>query len=174
MKVAWYAVAVSLAICVTDPKPAMATGPASEIQASAVLADIQLHGPEAVVASLRSDQPKWDDVMAKIAGGKNKWLRVAGALRPATDGGASETLDEAVFLALKPASAAVLKLLMEGRFSTDSVCSSNIARNYSEQQSRRLIRERISILTGLSATGIQAMRDDCVTKLAAALKDLRP
>src|ERR1700722_4924405 len=170
MRVACCAVAVSLAICVTDPKLARATGQASEIRASAILADIRLHGPEAVVASLRPDQHKWDDVMAKIAGGGNKWLRVADALRSATDGGASETLDEAVFLALKPATVAVLKLLKEGRFSSDYVCSSNIATDYSEQQSRRLIRERISILTGLSATGIQAMRTDCVTKLAAAFR----
>src|SRR5208282_6035273 len=116
----------------------------SALQAAAVLADVKAQGARTVVSSLWSDTARWNEVMARIGRGSQEWLKVAAALRPATDAGASEALDEAVFLALKSAPTAVLRLLQDGMFATQTVCSSNIGIDYGPEESKRFIKARIS------------------------------
>src|SRR5256885_5371516 len=94
------------------------TPSSSSLQADSVLTDIKVHGSHAAVATLWSNTNRWNQVMESIGRGNEEWLKVAVALRPGTDAGASETLDEAVFLALKPAPVAVLRLLKERQFET--------------------------------------------------------
>ena len=67
------------------------------------MTDVRAHGARAVVASLWSNSDRWNHVMANIGRGKPEWLDVAVALHPGTDAGAAETLDEAVFFALRTA-----------------------------------------------------------------------
>jgi len=110
--------------------------------------------------------------MAEIATGKKDWLEVAAALRPGTDAGASETLDEAMFLALQSAPVTVLKLLDGNPFDTDSVCSSNIGTDYSPQKSVRFLRDRIRVLRHVSDADLQAVRTHCLKNLRAAQKEL--
>lgn len=141
------------------------------LQASSILADVKAQGAGAVVASLWSDSGHWNQVMANIGRGRPEWLEVAVALHPGTDAGAAETLDEAVFFALRTAPVSVLKLLKEGRFETKFVCSSNVGEDYTTAESRRFIEERIKVLSSLSDADVLATRDQCLAGLRAALAD---
>ena len=111
-----------------------------------ILSEIRADGPRKVVDQLYAPGGHWRDLMAKIGRGGGDWLKVAVALRPGTDGGASEELDEAIFFALAPAPEAVLKLLRDRRFDLNYVCSSNVGVDYSASKSRRFIKERLSVL----------------------------
>jgi hypothetical protein len=135
------------------------------------LADVKAQGARTVVAALWSDNGRWNQVMANVGDGKPEWLEVAVALRPGTDAGAAETLDEAIFFALKTAPVAVLQLLKDGRFETSLVCSSNIGTDYTPTESRRFIGDRIKVLSGLSDAKILATRDQCLAGLRTALAD---
>lgn len=143
----------------------------STLQAREISADIKLYGAKAVVAKLWADNRKWDEIMANIGRGDRGWLEVAVALNPGTDAGASEELNEAMFLALKPAPVTVLHMLKKQQFATAFVCSSNIGTDYSPEQSRLFINERIAVLESLSDSEIQGSRDECLKGLRAALKD---
>ena len=136
-------------------------------QAGSILTDVKTRGAKAAVATLWADNSDWDGVMAAIGRGKPEWLEVAVALQPGTDGGAAETLDEAVFLALEPSPVAVLRLLQEHQFHTDLVCSSNIGTDYPPEKSRRFIRDRIRILESLSNPKLRVIRDQCLAGLRA-------
>jgi len=163
-----FLIAVLVLMPLIGSAPTYAT---SSPEAAALLVDIKSQGATAIVANLRSDDARWNQVMANIGGGRRDWLHVAVALRPGTDAGASEALDEAMFLALKPAPSAVLKLLKDGTFETRMVCSSNIGADYSTKQSKRFIKDRIKVLENLSNTDVEAARGQCLQGLNAALAD---
>jgi hypothetical protein len=147
------------------------TSPAPSLRAENLLADVNARGARAVVATLRSDTSLWDQVMTNIGHGSRQWLEVAAALRPGTDAGASEALDEAVFLALRSAPTRVLQMLKNGTFDTTIVCSSNIGTDYSGAQSRRFIKDRMKVLKGVSDANTLAVRDQCLAGLRTALAD---
>lgn len=149
-----------------------AAPPTPSLHAATVLAEIRHQGARAVAAKLWSDNARWDKVIGNIGHGSRDWLQVAAALRPGTDAGASEALDEAVFLALKAAPASVLRLLEVGTFESDTVCSSNIAIDYTAAQSRQFISDRIKTLENFSEPSTLAERDQCLARLRAALADL--
>lgn len=148
-----------------------ATLASSPLNASSILADVRARGTHAAVAALWSDDGRWNRVMTNIGSGRPEWLNVAVALRPGTDAGAAEMLDEAIFFALKTAPVAVLKLLKDGRFDTKFVCSSNVGIDYTPAESRRFIRERIRVLSSLSDAEVLATRNQCLAGLRAALAD---
>jgi hypothetical protein len=147
----------------------------SPLQASAVLDDVQADGARTVLDRLVNESARWNEAMADIARGDRQWLDVAVALRAASNSGASELLDEAVFIALKPAPVAVLRLLRDQQFDTECVCSSNVGTDHSTRESRRFVKERIKILGHLPVgdAAMRATRDRCVKGLRAALPYLR-
>jgi hypothetical protein len=150
-----------------------ASASVTSLRANDVLADVRTRGARAVVESLWTNSEQWDTVMRNISHGRSEWLKVAVALHPGTDGGASEMLDEALFLALKPAPIAVLQLLQEHQFQSALVCSSNIGTDYTSEESRRLVEERIKVLMNLSGQmNTLPVRDECLKGLRGALKDL--
>lgn len=148
-----------------------ATLASASLNASSVLADVRARGAHAVVAALWSDESRWNQVMTNIGSGRPEWLNVAVALRPGTDAGAAETLDEAIFFALRTAPVAVLKLLKDGRFDAKFICSSNVGIDYTPAESRRFIRERIKVLSGVSDATVMTTRDKCIAGLLGALAD---
>jgi hypothetical protein len=150
----------------------LAGAAAAASQAATVLADVKSQGARAVASRLWSDSTQWNQIMTNIGHGSREWLQVAAALRPGTDAGASEALDEAMFLALKAAPVPVLQLLKDGTFETNTVCSSNIGIDYTPAQSRRFIKDRIKALETLSDTGTLATREQCLAGLRAALAEI--
>ena len=167
-----FAIVLGLSIAVTMAGPAKTAHSTATRRAAAVLGDIKSRGARAVVDSLWADDGHWDTVMINVAGGTAEWLDVAAALHPGTDAGASETLDEAIFLALKPAPVAVLRLLKDGVFDTNFVCSSNIGTDYSPKESRRFVRDRIKVLAAVTELDVAGTRDRCLQGLRGALKIL--
>jgi hypothetical protein len=166
------AIVLALLIAVTMAISATTAHSTTTLQADAVLGDIKSRGARAVVDGLWADDEQWDTVMTNIAGGKAEWLDVAAALHPGTDAGASEMLDEAIFLALKPAPVAVLRLLKDGVFDTNFICSSNIGTDYSPKESRRFVRDRIKALAAVTELDVAGARDRCLQGLRGALKIL--
>jgi hypothetical protein len=143
----------------------------SSAQASRILADVRDRGAQATAAALWDNQHQWKEAMEYIGRGKPTWLKVAVALRPGTDGGASQNLDEAVFFALKPNPISVLRLLHAEQFQTRSVCSGKIAIDYPAERARMLIQDRIDVLNGVSDLNLMTVRDECRSSLRAGLKD---
>jgi hypothetical protein len=144
----------------------------SEVESGKLLAAIASRGPSKVVEELYAPGGLWPSVVAKISEGHDNWLTVAVALHPGTDGGASEELDEAIFLALGTAPIAVLKLLKQREFDADFVCSSNIAVDYSVDQSRRFIDERLRALDRVTVPSLADIKMRCERGLQNGLKDL--
>jgi hypothetical protein len=167
-----FSCALALMIAMVAGSIAWSAEPPPSVRARDLLGDIKIHGAKFVVEKLWDRNRQWDAVMAKIATGKKDWLDVAAALRPGTDAGASETLDEALFLALASAPVGVLKLLDGHPFDTDFVCSSNIGTDYPPQKSLRFVRDRIEVLRGVSDADLQAVRTHCLKNLKLALKEL--
>jgi len=96
----------------------------SHVRATTIVADIKAHGSKATVVALWANIDQWNEVIANIGRGRPEWLQVAIGLHPGSDADSSEMLDEAVFLALKPAPIAVLRLIKDQQFSVTSVCGS--------------------------------------------------
>jgi hypothetical protein len=144
----------------------------SGVERAKLLADIGSNGPSKVVEKLYAPGGRWPSVMAKISEGRDDWLKVAVALRPGTDGGASEELDEAIFLALGSAPDAVLKLLKQRKFTVEFVCSSNISVDYPIDQSKRLVNDRLEVLERVKDSSLSEIKGQCEQGLQQALKDL--
>jgi len=142
------------------------------VDATVILGEVGSHGARATVEVIRDTGNQWDLVTGNISQGEPQWLEVAAALRPGADGGAAETLDEAVFLALKPSAKSVLELLHEHAFDIAAVCGSNIATDYAANDARRMIQDRIDILKRLPNGVLAAERDKCLVGLQSALKDV--
>jgi len=143
----------------------------SHIQAKAIIVDISARGAKATAAALYQDKDRWDEVIASIGHGRPEWLQVAVELHPETDAGASAMLDEAMFLALKPAPIAVLRLMKNQQFSVMFVCSSNIGIDYDSDKSRGIIRDRIKRLRSIDDRETDSIRLECLSGLKKALKD---
>ena len=141
--------------------------------ADAIMGEIKNRGAKSVVAELRSSDDDWNRVISSVAKGTVDWLAVASALRSETDGGASEQLDEAIFLALGKSPLRVLTLLQQRKFGVDEVCNSNIAIDYPSREAMKLVRTRIGVLKRVNTLNVQAVRDRCLAGLHIAARELR-
>jgi hypothetical protein len=138
-----------------------------------VLHDVQAHGARAAVAALWANTERWNQAMAEIARGSGEWLQVAAALHPGTDAGASEELEEAIFLAIKQNPQEVLGLLKARSFAVSAVCNGNVADDYTAAQSKRFLMQRIQTLKARSDPATSGVRDQCLAGLRSALATLR-
>lgn len=141
------------------------------LNARDVLADVQAHGARATVASLWADTDRWNHVLAEIGKGSREWLQVAAALHKGTDAGASEELDQSMFLALKYSPIVVLQLTKKKYFDVDAVCNGNIADDYPSAESKRFLAQRIAVLSRLSDPTTSTVRNECIKGLRDALAD---
>lgn len=101
---------------------ALASASPAQIQAA-----VAQFGADAVVATLwgRGSDEGWLRVVDQVATGEEAWLALVPALRPGTDGGASETLHIAVSHALARNPRGVLRLIASGHEQGSMVCSMN-------------------------------------------------
>jgi hypothetical protein len=143
------------------------------LRAASLLADIEAHGARVIVDQLWGHRGRWDEAMTRIGGGSSAWLKVAVALRPGTDGGTAELLNEAIFFALKPEPIPVLRLLEAGQFDTQFVCSSNVGTDYPADRARHFVRDRIGVLTRVSDPTLRSVRERCLIGLRSALVDFQ-
>ena len=146
---------------------------AEELTPAQILKSISAHGARETVGSLHESGTDWYVVVQQVSAGDPAYLAVAEALRPGTDAGASSELNIAVFIALARSPLLVLGMLRDtqvgaGAFSVRFVCSSNIGIDFPADDSRRMIRERITILEKLHG-GEETARDSCLSALRTAL-----
>jgi hypothetical protein len=175
MKRIWISLGLTIYIALllaTHGVVGMAASP-PPLRPDAILADVQVHGARSAVAALWADTNRWNQLLARIGTGNRRWLEVAAVLRKGTDAGASEELDESVFLALRPNPRAVLELLKARTFDVGAVCNGNIADDYPAAQSKRFLAERIQVLQGFSESATTAVQDQCLAGLRMALDGLR-
>lgn len=91
--------------------------------ARALLDRISKEGGREVIWDLWEHEAYFDRVTTMIESGDPSWLKVAAALRPFSDAGASLSLDYAVARALPKAPSRVLALVGHG-FSIEDICTS--------------------------------------------------
>lgn len=95
----------------------------SEPSAQTVLARIAKEGGRKVLWDLWEHEEEYGYVFSGIESGDASWLKVASALRPFSDAGATLTLDFAVARALPKAPERVLALIGHG-FDFEFICTS--------------------------------------------------
>jgi hypothetical protein len=88
-----------------------------------LLQRIGQQGGRQTLAELWQDRQAFEGVLNGIATGEPQWLEVARRLRPFSDAGASESIDEAVARALPKRPRGVLSLVGHG-FALEHVCTS--------------------------------------------------
>lgn len=94
---------------------------AKHVAASDVMSLVQRVGAASAIDQLFNSD-SWDSILDGIASGGAGWLRVAAALRTASDGHVSEDLASATSEALVRNPAAVLRLAAQGALRVDDAC----------------------------------------------------
>lgn len=108
-----------LALALVAPLAAAAGGPSAPL----LIKRIASEGGHKVLWDLWDQPRQFDQVMSGIESGDPSWLKVAAALRPYSDAGASLSLAYAVARALPKAPENVLALTQQG-FKIDDICTS--------------------------------------------------
>jgi hypothetical protein len=131
-----------------------------------VLSQINARGPRAVLDDLWG-RPGWDDLLTKVETGQEGWLKVATAIRPATDAGASEMLTLAVAAALYRNPRSTLKLGAPA-FGVEAICGALDDEWETKQSAIAHLNGRIGAVNTISDQDITAIRDECLKHLLHA------
>jgi hypothetical protein len=132
------------------------------LKPDAIIAAIKHQGAKAVVNSLYVDDSRWRKVMTDIGSGDPSWLKVAIAIYAGSDAGASEQIQQALFIAIKPAPHEILLLIKKDVAGVD--CHANLVDDYSETQTRQIVKDRIRVVEGLSDPSLQIARAHCLAQ----------
>ncbi|HDS1136995.1 TPA: hypothetical protein QDZ75_004578 [Stenotrophomonas maltophilia] len=108
-----------LALALASPAAVAADGPSAQ----AVLNRIANEGGRKVLWDLWEHQRDFEQVTSGIESGDPSWLKVAAALKPYSDAGASLSINYAVARALPKAPERVLALTTHG-FKVEDICTS--------------------------------------------------
>ena len=90
--------------------------------AKALIDQVNSRRARQIVSELYSQPKAWDSLLRNIATGADSWLRVAVALHPGSDAGASEMLTLSVGEALENAPENVFRIAID-EFRLDSICT---------------------------------------------------
>jgi hypothetical protein len=88
----------------------------------AIMNEVLKRGSNTIISELYSHPNVWNFVLQKIATGAKSWLRVAVALHPGSDAGASEMLALSVGEALENSPEDVFRITLK-EFQLESICS---------------------------------------------------
>jgi hypothetical protein len=153
-------VAALLFCCACDAAAAPA------LTAAAVLADIHVRGPYAVVQSIW-EKPEWGELLGKVETGQTAWLHVAVAIYPGTDAGSAEELTSAVGVALLHDPQQVL-LSVAPVLGLEGICSApdtDDPRWPTREQVVANLDDRIAAVSHLSDRTVAAVRASCLKYL---------
>jgi hypothetical protein len=141
---------------------AFAGGPAPS--AKSLLSRISKDGGHKVLRDLWEHEESFSYMTSGVASGDATWLRVATALRPFADGGASLSLDYAVAQALPKAPTRVLALVGHG-FDVEYICTSpfiepdpGIAEAYEQRTLAALSKVKVPALAPIAAECAKRVR----------------
>jgi hypothetical protein len=125
-----------------------------------------------VAQELYETAPRWRELLRAVSSGAPEWLMVASKLRPGTDAGASEMLENAIFFSLGKAPVESLKLISARTFSIHGVCSSNfLLDTRPDDNPINMIDMRIAALKRIDDPALVATRDLCIKGLEQARLD---
>lgn len=136
---------------------------------------IQERGASAVVDELNHQEgtSAWESIEDRVATGNGRWLRIAQQLRPYTDAGTSESLDNSIAEALPKNAEGVLAMLGKDQskeFTTDRVCSGETFIEVSRTTLRRHLRAGITAVEKVNDPKLQPVKEACVAALNRDLK----
>jgi hypothetical protein len=148
------------------------------VNAPDLLARVNRSGAEAVARDVTGSLGTWQAVLRGVNSGQREWLRVAEALRPALDAGASEDLTASLAEALSRAPSALLSMAgtdIEGRrcpFTLPEVCGNYIAHDDDGARAREFLLRQYSAVKTVSQTVLAAKRQSCLDLIAKSQEQL--
>ncbi len=132
---------------------------------------IEVEGRRGALQALFSDVEAESALADGIASGDVEWLTVAGELRPASDGAASEVLSTALQDALPRNPDGVLGLVRAGAFGVKVACGMYGSGQVEDQRPRAvilgLVDRRMNAVSGLREPSLRVEKEKCLHELAA-------
>lgn len=150
-----------------------AGGGSTILTAAAVGEQVDRQGAKSVVRELRSDEAKWDFVMARIAAGEGPWLDAAMRLRPGTDAGSTSELQSALFLALEKNAGYVLKVANEPPYLLGVVCGGRDDQPDAKADALAELRRAESAVARVKEPELGAKKALCMSELKKAQEALK-
>ena len=138
--------------------------------AAAVLDEIKAIGPERTLQREWATEQHSDAICQGISTGAPDWLKVAVLLRPVSDGGASEAIDEAVARALPKAPADVLAVVGHG-FLLPTVCVAKLIEPPPGAEQQLLEAAERALQSPLGAE-LESRRMECLALVRGELRKL--
>lgn len=133
----------------------------------AILAEVSKRGARTIVSELYDHPTGWNFVLKHIATGTKTWLKVAVALHPGSDAGASEMLDLSVGEALEKAPANVFSVILP-EFQLQSICSGpdvDDARYNSYELAIKAIDRRQKRISAITDPKLKNVSNKCIQLL---------
>lgn len=134
---------------------------------SALMQRIAAGGAQAVLVSVYSNDDEWHALLSGIASGNRAWLRVAVALHPVADAGASSQIKLAVGEALEHRPQTVLEIAVP-TFTVKDICDGpdiDDKRYNSYNLAVTAIARREHMLSAASIPQLASLRDSCIQQL---------
>jgi hypothetical protein len=141
---------------------------------------IRQKGAERVARELSEQQnpDPWDAIDDRVATGDPRWLDVAKQLRPYTDAGVSEALENALAEALPRNAAGVLRILgtdLSKDFTVRRVCSTETFIEVPRPALQRHLRAALAAVKRVTDPKLIDARDACLSKLSDEMqRETRP
>ena len=139
-----------------------------------ILHDIKSRGTRSVLKDLYDNETVWRSIMQGIAFGNESWLKVAVALRPGSDAGASEMLALAIGEALEQNSYGVLALATQS-FELSEICGGpdvDDIRYDSLEFATKAIELRIAKVASIKDSSLLTVAKMCLRYLENSKKDV--
>jgi hypothetical protein len=112
--------------------------------------------------------------LRQIAAGTDAWLKVAVALHPGSDAGASQMLTLSIGEALENAPESVFKIVL-GEFQLNSICGAPDLDDYrygSYELAMEAIKKRQTRISGVTASELGSACSQCIQLLEKAKDDI--
>jgi hypothetical protein len=134
---------------------------------------IAVRGAAQVLAEVYDKPERWPAIVDGISRGERGWLEIAALLRPASDAGASEDLDQAMAEALRRVPRSVLPLLTAAQFEPEAVCGNYEAlhrqgADTSKPALLKWLREQESAVREVQEPQLRKVQDQCLRRIRAA------
>jgi len=130
----------------------------------AIINEVSKRGADVIVSELYSTDEAWKFVLRNIAVGTEPWLKVAVALHPGSDAGASEMLNLSVGEALENTPENVFRFTLQ-EFQLNTICSGvdiDDPRYNSYELSMKAIKRRQDRIAGISHPDLRDVAKRCI------------
>jgi hypothetical protein len=139
-----------------------------------IIAEASKRGAGTVVSELYSNPTEWIFLLRQIATGSDAWLKVAVALHPGSDAGASQMLALSIGEALENAPENVFKIVL-GEFHLNLICGApdlDDPRYGSYELAMEAIKKRQTRISAVTDSKLRAICNECIQLLEKAKDDI--